>query len=416
MLFERCSLVNKPIITSRLDNDFYNFTMGQLVWRHFPKVNVSYRLTNRTASVPLGQLLKVEELQEQIEVLRQLRFKAEELDYLARGGVLAADYLAWLANARLPEVQVERQGSELNVHFEGPWAEAVFWESPLLALINQLANQTRARNGEAMIMAEARRRRADKVARLAAHRGIEFVEFGLRRRYSADFQYETLDYLLTSIPDQVLGTSNVWLARQFGIEPKGTMAHQLFMVTTALAMAAGANHPIADSQRQVLDLFEREFGQVAGGRLLMFLPDTYGTKTALRLLEPQRAERWVGFRQDSGDPFTIIPQLIDYYSRHGIDSASKTIMPSDSLTDDLMISLSLAFGTKVNLPFGVGTFLTNDTPLPPASIVIKPVAANGWPCGKLTDNLLKAFGDTETVYTLRKEADYHSDYAVQPIA
>lgn len=406
--------MGSPIITSRLDNDFYNFTMGQLIWRHFREVQVTYRLTNRTKSVRLGKLITPAQVIEEVESLRSLSFRDAELDFLAGLGLFDQNYLDWLAMSRLPDVNVTRLGYDLEVSYSGDWASSVFWESPLLAIVNQLANQARSQGGDEPILAAATQRLTTKTARLAAQPRIKLVEFGLRRRFSTAWQRQVVEHLSKTLPSQLLGTSNAWLAYELGLEPKGTMAHQLFMVTTALARSAGSLRPIADSQQLVLDLYEQEYGQVADKRMLVFLPDTYGTDTALRLLDPQQAARWAGMRQDSGDPIVQVQKMIDYYRAVGVNPATKTIMPSDSLDVDLMSRLDEAYGDQTRLVFGVGTSLTNDTPLPPISIVIKPTHANGAPCGKLTDNIHKAWGNEDIIALLARESGYHTAYAAQP--
>jgi nicotinate phosphoribosyltransferase len=402
------------IVSSRLDNDFYNFTMAQLVWRHYPEVEVTYEFTNRTRSIRTAELVDLAELRAEIDHVRALRFTADELAYLGSLKTFDPAYLRFLATSRLPQVELCERDGQITVRTTGRWATAIFWETPLLAIINELANRARSGKNEVEILADADRRLDAKIAQIAAHPRIKLVEFGTRRRFSATWQRHVTQRLQAELPGQLSGTTNVALAHELGLTPFGTMAHQLFMVTTALAEAAGSIHPIAESQATVLDLFEAEFGQIDNGRLLKFLPDTYGSDTALSLLEPERAARWSGLRQDSGDPFEMLQSYIDYYRSIGIDPTTKVIMPSDGLTAELMIGLDERFGDQTILPFGVGTYLTNDTQIHPLSIVIKPIMANGHPCAKLSDNIAKATGDPATIERRRQEVDYHASYRLQP--
>jgi nicotinate phosphoribosyltransferase len=407
--------MNTPMIISRLDNDYYNFTMGQLIWRFFPDVEVTYELTNRTSAVQLGELIATERLMAEIEQLRALQWSNDEINFLRRQGIFREEYLQFLQNdCQLPPVEVGIRNGELIVRYRGNWAEAVFWETPLLAIINQLANESRAQGHEAHILTQADRRTDAKLQRWSRHPRVRGVEFGTRRRYNLAHQEHVIRQMMSELGDrQLLGTSNVYLAYKYGLAPKGTMAHQLFMVTAALAEAAGSARPIADSQRWILDEFEMLYGK-AEGNLLVFLPDTFGTTTALSLLEPGRAAKWAGMRQDSGDPAEQIEQLIAYYRACGIDPKSKSIMASDGLDVATMIELDDRFGDQTNLVFGIGTNMTNDTPIPPLSIVIKPVLANGHPCVKLSDNLAKATGDAATIARRKLEAGYHASYRLAP--
>jgi nicotinate phosphoribosyltransferase len=53
----------------------------------------------------------------------------------------------------------------------------------------------------------------------------------------------------------------------------------------------------------------------------------------------ERARRWHGLRQDSGDPFVFAPQAKEAYERLGIDPREKTIVYSDWLNVDKAIAL-----------------------------------------------------------------------------
>ena len=50
-----------PIISSLLDTDFYKFTMGQLIFRSYPDVEVEFGLINRSGA-PLANFIREEEL------------------------------------------------------------------------------------------------------------------------------------------------------------------------------------------------------------------------------------------------------------------------------------------------------------------------------------------------------------------
>ena len=133
------------------------------------------------------------------------------------------------------------------------------------------------------------------------------------------------------------------------------------------------------------------------------------------MAEPERAHRWTGLRQDSGDPFLFGPRVKVMYESIGIDHESKTLVYSDALTidkcleikrqcDELGFSkggffLSLIFGYRNHwllVTFGIGTFLTNDfrslsngEKSKPLNIVIKLSSVNNQPCIKLSDDITK---------------------------
>ena len=53
----------------------------------------------------------------------------------------------------------------------------------------------------------------------------------------------------------------------------------------------------------------------------------------------ERARRWHGLRQDSGDPFVFAPQVKEVYERLGINPGEKTVVYSDALNVDKAIAL-----------------------------------------------------------------------------
>lgn len=57
------------------------------------------------------------------------------------------------------------------------------------------------------------------------------------------------------------------------------------------------------------------------------------------MAEPERAHRWTGLRQDSGDPFLFGPRVKAMYESIGIDHESKILVYSDALTIDKCLKI-----------------------------------------------------------------------------
>jgi nicotinate phosphoribosyltransferase len=55
--------------------------------------------------------------------------------------------------------------------------------------------------------------------------------------------------------------------------------------------------------------------------------------------DPERARRWTGLRQDSGDPFLFAPRAIEVYKSIGINPQGKRLIYSDSLSVDKALQL-----------------------------------------------------------------------------
>jgi len=125
---------DEAIIQSLLDIDFYKFTMGQLIFKKHKDVPVRFKLTNRTSSVSLSKMIPLEQLKEQLDHVRTLRFNNSELHYL-RGTneyqerMFQEDYLQFLKNMQVPQYQLEYNGDDLILELLGSWSETTYWET-----------------------------------------------------------------------------------------------------------------------------------------------------------------------------------------------------------------------------------------------------------------------------------------------
>lgn len=380
--------------SSLCDTDFYKLTMAQFAWRRHRGVRVKYRFTNRTNGVALAERVDLDELREQLAFVRRLKFQSEELAWLADGasvrGPFDPAYLGFLAKLELPEISVERDGGTFRIETEGEWCEAIWWETFVLSTVNELYARSVVGDDPSAIRAahdEGMRRLDAKIAALAAHPEIRLVEFGTRRRFSTEWQEVVLNEMDRRLPRGMLaGTSNVGLARRYGLKPFGTMAHEVFMVYGGL-YRLDMDELVASHNRVLRDWWE-EYGEP----LSVALTDTYGTDFFFRDMTDAQASAWKGLRQDSGDPAAFGERAIAFYEAHGVDPRQKTIVFSDGLDVEAILRLHDRFTRRVNVVFGWGTDLTNDVGPRPLSLVMKAVEAEGKPLVKLSDTLEKATG------------------------
>lgn len=398
------------MITSLLDNDLYQFTMAQHVWKHRQvtkrEVIVQYELTNRSAQrirYTLEEDSKQpkvfndapEELIAQVNELFNLKFTSEELDYLESLGYFEAGFLGWLEQApsKFPDVQVDVIDGQLTLDYAGDWEAAIFLETPLLALITEIHSKLTALYGTPRTYFMGAQRLMSKVQRLRETQ-LPFVEFGTRRRYSRAWQENVLTTILRENTG-LAGTSNLHLARHYGLKPVGTMAHQLFMVEGSLQLY---------DKGDLFSAYESIFSMWASmykdhPELLAVLPDTFTTEHWFAWPgAPAVAREWSAFRQDSGNPFDWARRLAAWLREHEINPQDKRVIFSDGLTLPKMEALYAEFQPVFGgVVFGWGTDLTNDTGTEPLSLVIKPVgASSGWlgPVGvaKLSDDPAKVTG------------------------
>jgi len=390
------------IINSRLDNDFYQFTMAQLIHENWHDMKVRYEFRNRTFSVPLGQRISLTQLKAEIEHVRQLKFTKAEINYLRGTGYFAQGFLNWLElTHELPPVQVWMENGHLKIEYEGDWQDAVFWETILLSLVSELYCQKYG-----ILEAEGILRLHEKIRYLKQKGNLHFVEFGTRRRWSQEWQERVTSAMVNEFDGgQLLGTSNVLLAQTYGLYPVGTMAHQLFMVMAAgLTTDTSASLPTA--QKIVMDAWGERYHEFP--ELMCLLPDTYGTKTLLDNYPTEDLQKWKAMRQDSGDPFEIGEYMIQKYNEGGV--TRPVIVFSDGLDLRTMDLLYDRFNERAVVKFGWGTNLTNDLGFQSLSLVIKPKTANGYPCVKLSDNIAKATGDSGEIERYKKLAGYAVEY------
>ncbi|VXC87162.1 nicotinate phosphoribosyltransferase [Sphingomonas sp. 8AM] len=397
-----------PIVRSLLDTDFYKLLMLQLIWRRHRDTHATFALINRTHSVRLAEVIDESELRAQLDHARGLRFTKKELIWLAGNSfygearMFAADFLAWLADFRLPEYELRTVDGQFELHFEGPWMCTTMWEIPALAIVNELraraALRGKGRFTLDVLYARAKAKLWEKVERLQQLPDLALSDFGTRRRHGFLWQRWCVEALKEGLGKRFIGTSNVLLAMDHDLEAIGTNAHELPMVAAALAPDDAA---LAQAPYRVLD----DWRQAYGGNLLIALPDAFGTAAFLRDA-PDWVADWTGFRPDSAPPIEAGERIIAWWQAHGRDPREKLLIFSDGMDTASIEAAYRHFHGRVRMSFGWGTNLTNDfrgcdpdgaTGLEPISLVCKVMSADGRPAVKLSDNPAKATGTPDEI-------------------
>jgi len=397
-----------PICRSLLDTDFYKLLMLQMIWGLYPHVNATFTLTNRNKKVRLAEEIDEGELRAQLDHARTLRFGKKEMIWLAgntfygRKQIFSPEFLAWLAEFRLPDYELSRRDGQLELHFHGRWIETTMWEIPALAIINELRSRAAMRSlgpfALDVLYARAKAKVWEKVERLKKYPDIRISDFGTRRRHSFLWQRWCVEALKEGIGESFTGTSNVLLAMDTDLEALGTNAHELPMVLAALA---NSDEELKAAPYRVLEDWQSYYG----GNLLIVLPDTFGTEPFLRSA-PEWVADWTGFRPDSAPPIEGGERIIAWWKEHGRDPREKLLIFSDALDVNTIERTYNHFKGRVRMAFGWGTNLTNDfegcapdeiDSLKAISLVCKVSEANGRPAVKLADNPEKATGDPEEI-------------------
>lgn len=373
------------IINSLLETDMYKISMGQAIYHQFSDYKTTWSFKCRNQDVNFTKEM-VEEIREQIQAYCRLRFTEEELDYLNKIKWIKGSYIDFLRlwQPRFEDFEITPDAEcGLTIETKGTWLNTSMYEIPTLAIVNEV--YFRMAYDYDVLFASFQKRLTEKVNALkddGANGKYDigtFSEFGLRRRLSAEAQ-ELAVKMLNENPyrdSKFVGTSNVYLAKKYGLTPVGTMAHEWIMCVGQ----GNHKHNPAYSNWYALDAWIKEYGVLNG----IALTDAITTDCFLRDFQLTYATLFSGVRHDSGDPFAWGDKMIRHYEQLGIDPADKTLLFSDSLDFKRASELYAYFKGRAKVAFGIGTYIANDTEVPALNIVMKTTACNGMDVAKISD-------------------------------
>ena len=299
-----------------LATDLYQLTMAYGYWKTgVAEQEATFSLFFRRPPFQSGYTIACG-LGTAVEYLRDLRFRADDLEYLATlegndGERLFEDgFLEYLRDLRwtcdvaaIPEGRVVFPNEPL-LRVQGPILQAQLVETPLLNIVNF----------QTLI--------ATKAARVCHAAGAEpVIEFGLRRAQGLD---GGLSVARAAYVGGCVGTSNVLAGKLYGVPVKGTHAHSWVM------------------------FFEDELASFrayadAMPNNCIFLVDTYDTiegvhnavKVGLEMRE--RGHEMIGIRLDSGDLAYLSQAARQLLDEAGFEDA--VIVASNSLDEHIIESL-----------------------------------------------------------------------------
>jgi nicotinate phosphoribosyltransferase len=370
----------KPIVRSLLETDLYKFTMWQALLHRHPGATGEYEFRCRNEpAFPLAELK--EEVERELDHLCELLFTDDEVDYLRSLRFIKSDFADFLTVFRFQRkfITVETDGPKLVIRAVGPVVHVMGFEIYVLYIVNELYFRRFDREAA---LAEARVRLLQKVDELRAFENeppranpFEFFDFGVRRRFSGDWQDEVVATLARDLPQFFKGTSNVYLAKKYDLVPIGTMAHEYMQAYQSFGVR------LRDFQAAALEDWVQEYR----GDLGTALTDVVGMDAFLNDFDLYFAKLFDGLRHDSGDPAQWGEKALAHYARLRIDARTKRLVFSDALTVPKALALYRHFADRVQTGFGIGTKLTNDTGIPALNIVMKMVRCNGQAVAKLSD-------------------------------
>ena len=372
------------IIKSLLETDMYKFSMGQAIYHQFSDYKTTWTFKCRNKDIHFTAEM-VDEIKEQIKAFCTLKFTEDELDYLNNIKWIKGSYVDFLRlwNPRYEDFEISANAEcGLSIETKGTWLNTSMYEIPTLAIVNEVYFRM-AYDYDKLL--ESFKERLDiKYDNLKSgkwYAGV-FSEFGLRRRLSAEAQelvVEKMSHLNDTLhcSTKFVGTSNVYLAKKFGLTPVGTMAHEWIMCVGQ----GNHKHNPAYSNWYSLDAWVKEYGVLNGTALT----DAITTDCFLKDFQLTYATLFSGVRHDSGDPYEWGDKMIDHYNKLGVDAKTKTLLFSDSLNFEKADKLFRYFNGRAKVAFGIGTYLSNDTEVSPLNIVMKTTKCNGQDVAKISD-------------------------------
>ncbi|ETA69375.1 nicotinate phosphoribosyltransferase [Methanolobus tindarius DSM 2278] len=388
------------MICSVLDNDLYKLTMQMAVLELFPQATAEYRFTNRGGQRFTPEF--VEELKRLIkEEIPLFRLTDNEYTWLkAECPFFKPSYVEYLRNYRFDPSEVSvslTEDNNLDLVVKGPWHSSILWEIVLMSTISELyfdmvesewknTDPDTGRTYDEQLQDYAKL--MENIGRELEENKCSFSEFGTRRRRS--FKIHDIAVGVLHQCRAFSGTSNVFLAKKYGVRPIGTIGHEWIMGTSALMGMRNAN------------LFALEnWVNVYKGNLGIALSDTFGSEPFFRNFNLKLSKLYDGVRHDSGDPLVFADRVIEHYRKMGIDPLTKIVVFSDSLSASVAIEIKKKCEGRINCSFGIGTSLTNNYDFfrssPPLNMVIKLHSINDIPVVKLSDDEGKETGDKDAL-------------------
>lgn len=319
--------------------DLYELTMSASYLAYKRNVSATFDLFVRAQPHNRAYLVACG-LNDVLDYIRDLRFSGEDLEYLSRQKIFAADFLKYLSRFRFRgDIWAMPEGTiffaqEPILRVTAPIIEAQIIESCLLNTINL----------QTMIASKASR-----IVSAAGGRGI--YDFSLRRTHGSDAAVKAAR---SSYIAGFSGTSNVLAAKLYNIPVLGTMAHSFVM-----------------SFRHELDSF-LAYSNTFPERTTL-LVDTYNTKKGIEnaisigLYLQERKQRLMGIRLDSGDIAALSKLARRMLDKVGLSYVK--IFASGNL-DEFKISDLLKQGALID-NFGVGTNMGTSEDAPSLDVIYK---------------------------------------------
>ena len=412
----------EAIITSLLETDLYKFSLGQAIFHQFPGYKTTWTFKCRNKDVKFTSEM-IDEIKHQLQEYSKLRFTEDELSYLEnigarrdsngniiKKGWIKGSYIDFLRiwQPRYEDFEItDKAECGLSIEAKGTWLNTSMYEIPTLAIVNEVYFRYAYNYDELRQQFVRKLNEKVKLLEQDIYELGAFSEFGLRRRLSAECQemaVKALKEAKMNGKSTFVGTSNVFLAKKYGLIPVGTMAHEWIMCVGQGNRSVNPAYSNLYSLRAWVNEYKVQNGTA--------LTDAITTDCFLRDFDEEFATVFSGVRHDSGDPYEWGDKIIAHYQKLGIDPKTKTLLFSDSLNFEKATKLKKYFEGKAKTAFGIGTFIANDTDVPALNIVMKTTLCNGGDVAKISDTPGKGMcKNPDYVDYLQRAIDWRMNHA-----
>lgn len=371
----------KPIVVSLLDTDLYKFNMNQVIFHKHTELCGEYYFKCRNEEVVFTEEM-LQEINSQIDYLCALCFKDCELEYLRSIRFIKDDYVEflrlWHPIRKYVKTELSDKG-ELSIVVKGPMFSAMQFEIYLLEIVNEVYFRFAYDYNELKKSAEEKLTKKILDFKSGVYT-FKFAEFGCRRRLSREWE-DVVVKRLSKETENLVGTSNVYLAMKYNLTPIGTYAHEFVQMYQGIDSI-----PLAYTNYYAMGDWYDEYDGDNGTALT----DTITTDLFLMDFKRSMVNNYSGVRHDSGNPYEWGEKILAHYKKYGVDPKTKQLLFSDGLDFERAQKLYDYFKDRTKVSFGIGTFCSNDTCVKPLNIVIKLQYVNGRPVAKLSDDEGKA--------------------------
>lgn len=361
----------QQIVKHFTDNDLYTFTCMYYIVQSYPRAEVEYTFFDRNKTVYPDGFYAL--LREQVDMMKNVVITDEEIEFMQQKCYYLPKWFidVFLRGFRFNPAEVDismDKDNHLHVSVKGKWYSAIIWEMPILSCVSELMHIL---NGDTKIYDEQTEREyIRKKSEQIFSSSLVIGDMGTRRRFSFEHQKVVLEEMSRVYKEKqwsgiFTGTSNVWFAMKLGLNPLGTMSHQIISFEENCSSVFEVNHSVME-----------KWAEVYNGDLGIYLYDCFGDNVFFNNFSKKMAMLFSGLRVDSGNEEEQIDKIVAKYKELGVNPLTKQVIFSNGLNIKRAIEINNYAKGKIIPSFGVGTFLTCDVAsgggvIKPMNIVVK---------------------------------------------